>query len=123
MLAQARQARAEAIAWRTREAALSGGPGTLGVRDTVAVLGEGRVATLLLASDRRWAGRRAPDGRLAVGTEDIPGCVASDLVPELYLDERMLRQALSSDAETIFLDPPAADALADADGVAALLRW
>jgi hypothetical protein len=122
-LAQARQARAETLARRARDAALSGGPGSLGVRDTLAALAEGRVATLLLDTGRRWTGRRAPDGRLAVDGEDIPGWPASGLAPEPYLDERMVRQALASDAETVFLDPPAAGVLAGAGGAAALLRW
>jgi hypothetical protein len=122
-LVQARRTRAETVARQARDAALSGGPGTIGVRDTLAVLAEGRVATLVLAGDSRWTGRRAPDQRLAVGGEDIPGWPASDLVSEPYLDERLLRQALGCDADIIFLDPQAAGVLADADGIAALLRW
>jgi hypothetical protein len=108
---------------RARDAALAGGAGALGLTDVLAALFEGRVHTLLLDGSREWSGLMEPDGRLwPEGTH--PGDVPSgELVPEPFLAERMIEQALARGATVTPVEQDAAAPLADSDGVAAILRW
>jgi hypothetical protein len=84
----------------------------------VAALNEGRVEHVIYDSARRYTGGIGPDGslfadgeRLGLGTEE----------PRLL--ERIVERALDTGARVTPLDGSAADRLADADGIAALLRW
>ncbi|WP_283137950.1 VLRF1 family aeRF1-type release factor [Rhizohabitans arisaemae] len=115
------QARDFAVA--VRDVALAGGPGTVGLGDTLGALQQGRVAHLLLDEAMEWAGSRAPDGRLSPRGEVPPGAAAAELIPESRLGERMIELALGESAQVTMLEEPAAEPIAGHDGVAALLRW
>jgi hypothetical protein len=112
-----------ALAERARENALAANTGACGLGDTLAALQEGRVAHLLLETDRQWSGSRSPDGILAPEGEVPPGEDPAAMVTEPHLGERMIELAFANSGEVTVLDPAAAAPLADADGVAAILRW
>jgi peptide subunit release factor 1 (eRF1) len=95
---------------RLRSEAHGGTKGALGLEETLQALTEGRVDHLLLDPDRRY---ELPKGsRLADGGE-----------PELSVMERMVELALSTSAAVTPLEGEAAELLADAGGVGALLRY
>ena len=103
---------------RVRAAALGAQRGALGLSEVVAALNEGRVEHVIYDSARRYTGGVGPDGslfaegeRLGLGKEE----------PRLL--ERIVERALHTGARVTPLDGPAAGRLADADGIAALLRW
>ncbi len=122
-LAKARREQGERTAVGVRDAALAGGPGSLGLGETLGALQEGRVAHLLLDDSRAWRGGRAPDGYLVAKGETPPWVDASRLATESDLGERMISRALDTGADVTLLDPVAAAALADSDGIGAQLRW
>jgi hypothetical protein len=103
--------------------AAAGGAGAAGPAAVLDALIQGRVETLLIESGRRLAGVRAPDGRLAPEGAVPEGARAEDLTPEPHLVERMTELALGSSGEAVTVEGEAAEALARAGGVAAILRW
>ncbi|MFF4413909.1 VLRF1 family aeRF1-type release factor [Streptosporangium sp. NPDC001559] len=108
---------------RARDAALSGGPGALGLEATLGALNDSRVAQLLLDESAEWDGGRTEDGRL-YARRDVPqGQSGEEVVPDPTMGERMIERALDIDAEVIVLDGEAAQDLAESGGVAAILRW
>ncbi len=121
-LDERRSARALGELERVRELALSGGRGALGLADTLAMLGEGRVEHLLLPAERELEGLIAPDGTLFPAGVTPPGTAAAELRPESQLAERMLRRALDTDAHVTLLAGETEAALGP-DDAAALLRW
>jgi len=117
-LRQDRAGRNVDLSRRVRAAALGAQRGALGLSEVVAALNEGRVEHVIYDSARRYTGGIGPDGslfadaeRLGLGTEE----------PRLL--ERIVERALDTGARVTPLDGLAADRLADADGIAALLRW
>jgi hypothetical protein len=108
---------------RALDAALSGGPGALGLGDVLTALEDGRVDHLLFDQAREYAGRRAPDGRLVPEGEVPPGLAAEALEPEPALAGRMIERALAIDARVTPLSAAGAEPLAGHQGIAALLRW
>ena len=122
-LAEARRDWGERIAEQVRDTALGGGLGALGLGETLGALQEGRVAHLVLDDSRAWRGSRAPDGYLVSEGETPPWVDGNRLATELDLGERMISNALDTGAEVTLLDPAAAAALADSDGIGAQLRW
>ncbi|MDP9866640.1 MULTISPECIES: VLRF1 family aeRF1-type release factor [Streptosporangium] len=122
-LLAARTRRATELAERAKDAALSGGRGALGMGDTLNALNESRVAQLLLAESREWSGSRTADGRLWPPDQVPQGESEQTLVQEPRMGERMIERALDIDAEVIVLDQQASEALAEFDGLAAILRW
>ena len=117
-LRQDRAGRNVDLSRRVRAAALGAQRGALGLSEVVAALNEGRVEHVIYDSARRYTGGIGPDGslfadgeRLGLGTEE----------PRLL--ERIVERALDTGARVTPLDGSAADRLADADGIAALLRW
>jgi hypothetical protein len=108
---------------RARAAAASGGNGAVGVTDVVGVLAEGRVTHLLLAEGQPLAGAVGPRGELAPEGVVLPGLDASGLSPEPQFGDRVALRALDTGARVTVVGGEAAAALADAGGVAALLRW
>lgn len=119
----ARRSDERELAVRARDAAGAGATGVFGLSDTLGALNEGRVTHLLLDEARDWSGRRAPDGRLAADEEQLPGTSSDELTLVTDLGERMIERALVSGAEVTLLGEEAAAELADAGGVAAILRW
>jgi hypothetical protein len=123
LVAAARARRAHAAAERARDAALSGGNGSVGLADTAGALFEGRVHELVLDATPVRPGNEAPDGRV-VAPGLVPGGTseaALRAVPDVT--DWMLARALSTGAAITLLSGEAASALAQHDGVAALLRW
>lgn len=122
-LEAARNRRESDLVSRARDAALSGNAGALGIADVLGALQEGRVGHLLLAEGREHAGVRAPDGRLLPAGVSLPGLADEALEPVDSLTAHMVERALATDAHVTVVSPPAAEQLAESDGVAALLRW
>lgn len=122
-LARARRDRFAALAEQIRDSALAGGNGALGLGETLGALQQGRVAHLLLDDMRSWQASRARDGYLVPEGERPPWVDGDGLGREPAVDERMIELAISSDAEVSLAESAAVSALAEHDGVGALLRW
>jgi hypothetical protein len=123
LLRSVHQARSTELVASAVERTLSGGAGALGMRHVCEALNEGRVAHLLHDVDLQVEGVRAEDGTLHPRVE---GWIAvTDIATErepLFV-ERMTERALTTSALVTPVDGAAAQALAEHEGVAALLRW
>ncbi|MFO7573415.1 MAG: VLRF1 family aeRF1-type release factor [Gaiellaceae bacterium] len=108
---------------RARDAALSGNAGAVGLADVLTALDEGRVGHLLFDEDRSYAGARTPDGRLVPAGVVPPGVEATQLVEIPSLAGHLVERALATDARVTPLSAASTEAIAEYDGVAALLRW
>ena len=122
-LEKANARREAALVARARDAALSGNAGALGLADTLTALNEGRVGRLLFDGQREYEGARTPDGFLVPQGVVPPGFEPDELVPEPALTGHMVERALAIDARVTPLSAEGAGALADHEGIAALLRW
>jgi hypothetical protein len=100
----------------------NGGRGSLGLRETLAALAEGRVDTLLVASDAPIVGRSSATGALAAPGDVPPGSSAADLVDDPMLADAMIGRALDTGATVVVL-PAESTALLGGEYVAALLRY
>jgi Bacterial archaeo-eukaryotic release factor family 10 len=123
ILASFRRRRDLGLVQRARDAALSGGRGALGLADTLTALAEGGVDHLLLDGSRDIVGAVGPEGELLPAGIVPPGVTGSELRSEPLLADRAALRALESGARVTVVDGEAALSLADADGIAALLRW
>jgi Bacterial archaeo-eukaryotic release factor family 10 len=112
----ARRRRDLALVRRIRDEALSGGPGALGVVGALAALADGRVDRLVVDGGRDIPGSVGADGELR------PYDATTSTFEPLFGDHMAIR-AIESGSSVSVVDGGAAEALADADGVAALLRW
>jgi hypothetical protein len=92
--------------------------GALGLAEVVAALNEGRAEHLIYDSALRYSKAIAPDGSLLAAGE-APGLGKQE--PRLL--ECILERAFHASARITPVDGSAADNLADAGGIAALLRW
>jgi hypothetical protein len=101
---------------QAREAA-----GALGLSQVAAALNEARVAHLIYDPEVRYQGSVAQDGSLYAGGEAPAG--AAPLTEETRLTERLLERALETRARVTPAEGAATGGLADAGGIAALLRW
>ncbi|MDS1268836.1 VLRF1 family aeRF1-type release factor [Lipingzhangella sp. LS1_29] len=108
---------------RAREAALSGGPGSVGLSDTLGAWREGRVEHLFLHGARRLSGHCTRDGRCFPSDERPPGEPQESLIPEPDLAERLIREGLTSGVRVTVLPSRVPDLLADDGDMAAILRW
>ncbi|HEX5619720.1 MAG TPA: hypothetical protein VFX51_14960, partial [Solirubrobacteraceae bacterium] len=117
-LRQDRAGRNVDLSRRVRAAALGAQRGALGLSEVVAALNEGRVEHVIYDSARRYTGGIGPDGALFADGEQL-GLGTEE--PRLL--ERIVERALDTGARVTPLDGSAAGRLADADGIAALLRW
>jgi release factor family 10 len=117
-LRQDRAGRNADLSRRVRAAALGAQRGALGLSEVVAALNEGRVEHVIYDSARRYTGGIGPDGSLFADGEQL-GLGKEE--PRLL--ERIVERALHTGARITPLDGSAAGRLADADGIAALLRW
>jgi Bacterial archaeo-eukaryotic release factor family 10 len=117
-LRQDRAGRNADLSRRVRAAALGAQRGALGLSEVVAALNEGRAEHVIYDSARRYSGGIGPDGSLFADTERL-GLGKEE--PRLL--ERIVERALHTGARVTPLDGSAAGRLADADGIAALLRW
>jgi hypothetical protein len=110
----------ERLARDIREAALGAGSGAVGLSDVVGALNEGRVAHLVYDPEVRYEGSIGADGTLRAGHERAADGPAT---PEPRLTERLVERALETGARVSPVEGAARGALAEADGIAALLRW
>jgi hypothetical protein len=117
-LGQDRAGRNTRLSRRVRAAALGAQRGALGLSEVVAALNEGRAEHVIYDSALRYSGTVAPDGSLLAAGE-APGLGKHE--PRLL--ERILERAFNTGARVTPVDGSAADHLADAGGIAALLRW
>ncbi|MDA0566442.1 VLRF1 family aeRF1-type release factor [Streptomonospora sp. S1-112] len=122
-LEEARIRACRSLAERVCDIARSGGNATTGLSDTLGALRENRVAHLVMDGTRTLTGHRGRDGRYYPQGELPPGESYTSMAEELDLGERMIEMGLATGAEVTLLPEGAADALAEAKGVAALLRW
>ncbi len=106
---------------QTRDAALGSGSGALGLSEVVGALNEGRVSHLVYDPAIRYRGSVSADGRLHAGEEAVS--TAIDATAELRLTERLVEQALETGARVTPVEGAAGGVLAEAEGIAALLRW
>lgn len=104
-----------------RERAFGSGTAAVGLSEVTGALNEARVAHLVYDPEIRYRGSIGTDGRLLAGDE----ATASDhgAVPEPRLTERLVERALETGARVTPVEGAAAGALAEATGIAALLRW
>ena len=119
----ARSRRDLALALKARDAASSGGRGAIGLGDVLGALAEGRVDRLLLDGERQFTGAASASGELFPAGILPAGLAGTELEPEPLLADRMAVQALGTRARVTVVGGEAAAVLANADGVAALLRW
>jgi hypothetical protein len=109
-----------ALTRRARDATF--GPGAaLGLSEVLAALNEARVAHLIYDPDVRYQGAMDADGGLYVESETPAGGVAT--LAEPRLTERLVERSLDTAARVTPVPGAAAGPLAEADGIAALLRW
>jgi hypothetical protein len=98
------------------------GPGAaLGLSEVLAALNETRVAHLIYDPNVRYQGAMDADGWLYGESESPAGGVAT--LAEPRLTERLVERSLDTAARVTPVAGAAAGPLADADGIAALLRW
>lgn len=111
------------LAREVRAAALAaaGNAAALGLSEVAEALNEGRVRHLIYDPGVRYRGLVGADGRLRAVGEGGPG--DGRLVTETRLTERLVERALETGARVSPIEGASADALAEADGIAALLRW
>lgn len=106
---------------RARDAALGAGTAALGLSEVVGALNEGRVDHLVYDPEVRYVGSVGGDGLLYAESEVGPA--GEDLVAEPRLTERLVERALETGARITPVEGAASAALAEASGIAALLRW
>jgi hypothetical protein len=104
-----------------RDAALGSGAGALGLSEVVSALNEARVSHLIYDPEVRYEGSVGEDGQLRAGDEARPS--APPPAPEPRLTERLVERALETGARVTPVEGAAGTALAEAKGIAALLRW
>jgi hypothetical protein len=108
---------------QARDATLGPGAGALGLRDTLDALTQARVAHLILEDGRSFSGKRSQDGAILAPSDGPLELDDQDTVLEQHMDERMIERALATDAKVTLIQGPAAEVLAEYEGVAAILRW
>jgi hypothetical protein len=112
--------REERLVREIREAALGQGAGALGLSDVLSALNEGRVAHLVYDPEVRYQGSVAADGSLRAAGERVGD---EPVTPEPRLTERLVERAFETGARVTPAEGAARGALAEAGGIAALLRW
>lgn len=101
--------------------AVGAGMAALGLSEVAAALNAGRVAHLVYDPQVRYTGAVGADDALYGGDEVGPG--RQQPRPESRLTERLVERALDTGALITPIEGAAASDLADAAGIAALLRW
>ena len=105
---------------QVRERAQQAEGAALGLSEVVGTLNQARVAHLIYDPFVRYRGSVGRDGSLYAGDERAP---TYDSTPDERLTERMVERALETGARVTPVEGAANDGLAEASGIAALLRW
>ena len=103
-----------------REGAQGADAAALGLSEVVGALNQARVAHLIYDPLIRYRGSVADDGTLYAEDEEARTHVGR---PELRLTERMVERAMETGARVTPVEGAASNGLADASGIAAVLRW
>jgi hypothetical protein len=103
-----------------RAQALGGGPAALGLSEVVGALNQARVAHLVYDPFIRYRGSVGYDGSLYA--EDETALTYGSTADE-RLTERIVERAFETGARVTPVEGAANDGLADAVGIAAVLRW
>ena len=96
------------------------GVAALGLSEVVGALNQARVAHLIYDPSIRYWGWIGHDGSLYAHDETTLAC---GLTAEVRLTERIVERALETGARLTPVEGAARDGLAEASGIAALLRW
>jgi stalled ribosome rescue protein Dom34 len=104
-----------------RESALGRGSAALGLSEVVAALNQGRVAHLAYDPGVRYVG--SIDELGALHPEGERPAATGSLEHEPRLTERIIERSLATGARISPVEGASSDALAEAGGIAALLRW
>lgn len=120
LLRSLRRERELELVEQARERALSGGPGTLGLDDTLGAVNQGQVAHLLFSSHVEAEGFVSAAGTVHAWVDDVPDL---ELEPEPLLIERTVQKVIALGGQVTPVDGEAAELLDDHGGVGALLRW
>jgi hypothetical protein len=123
LLRSVHQSRATSLVGDAIDRTLGGNAGALGLRHVCEALNDGRVAHLLYDVDLQHEGHRAEDGTIHPRVEGWAAVADLELHREPLFVERMVERALATSAIVTPVDGAAAAALADHEGVGALLRW
>ena len=96
------------------------GVAALGLSEVVGALNQARVAHLIYDPAIRYRGSIGHDGSLYAQDETTP---AHSSTAEARLTERIVERALETGARVTPVEGAASDGLAEASGIAAVLRW
>jgi hypothetical protein len=110
LIEEAWERSASKLAGEIHDHALAGGPGSLGVDETLAALGEGRVEHLVLD----------PEIDFAAALTTVPDAIGG---PAELLGERAVEKALATSAQVTTHPVNSSDALRESGGMMALLRY
>lgn len=105
------------------ERALAGGAGAVGLRHVCDALNEGRVAHLLYDMEMVIEGYRSDEDTLHPRVEGVVAQSDVAMHREPLFVERLIEKAVATGAAVTPIDATSTPALADHEGVAALLRW
>ncbi len=105
---------------RVREQARGGRAAAVGLSEVVGALNQARVAHLVYDPFIRYRGSVGDDGSLYAEDETA---LTSGSTADLRLTERIVERALETGAQVTPVEGAAADGLAEALGIAAVLRW
>lgn len=94
-----------------------------GLDETLTAVQQGQASVVLMNQDASWSGRRTDDGQFVPSGVVPPGVDCGELTDEPDLAERIIEMAYRNDTRIAMIRPQVAEPLAEADGVAALLRW
>jgi hypothetical protein len=105
---------------KLREDAQGAGAAALGLSEVVGALNQARVAHLIYDPHVRYRGSVGHDGSLYAEGEMTPTYAST---ADLRLTERIVERALETGARVTPVEGAADDGLAEAAGIAAILRW
>lgn len=108
------------LAKRVRDK-LHAGTAVAGVAEVAAALNDGRVSQLIYDPEVRYIGAVGGDGALYADGQVMPG--EEEWRPESRFTERLAARALQTGARVRPVEGVASDVLAEAEGIAAELRW
>jgi hypothetical protein len=105
---------------KVRDEAHRAGRAALGLSEVVGALNQARVAHLIYDPLIRYRGTIGQDGSLYANGERV---LAQVWRADTRLTERLVERALETGARVTPVEGAASDGLADASGIAAVLRW
>jgi len=124
LLRSVHAARERALIADAKERAGAGTSGVLGPKQVCTAANRGRIAHLLFARDTVLSGYLAEDGTVHASVGGTAAQAGLRMQQEPFLVERLIEKVLTMGGHVTRLDDQdAIAAVADHDGIAALLRW